>query len=43
MKSGSESDERRKKNRFKTQDGAFAIVRPKFTKLGQIIDIGLGG
>jgi hypothetical protein len=43
MNSGSESDKRRKQKRFQIQDGAFAIVRPAFTKLGQIIDIGLGG
>ena len=31
--------ERRRLKRFQVQDGAFAVVRPEFTKLGQIIDI----
>ena len=31
--------ERRKHKRFQVQDGAFAVIRPEFTKLGQIIDI----
>jgi hypothetical protein len=43
MNNGSQSDDRRKQKRFQIQDGLFAIVRPEFTKLGQIIDIGMGG
>lgn len=31
--------ERRKSKRFQVEHGAFAVVRPEFTKLGQIIDI----
>jgi len=43
MNNGSESDERRKQKRLQIQNGAFAIVRPEYIKLGQIIDIGLEG
>ena len=35
--------ERRKHKRYQAQEGAFAVVRPEFTKLGQIIDISHGG
>jgi len=35
--------ERRKHKRFRAQEGAFAVVRPESTKLGQITDIGRGG
>jgi hypothetical protein len=35
--------ERRKNKRFLAQEGAFAVIGPEFTKLGQIIDIGRGG
>ncbi len=31
--------ERRKRKRFQVHVGAFAVIRPEFTKLGQIIDI----
>ena len=31
--------DRRNQDRFLVQDGAFAVVRPQFTQLGQIIDI----
>lgn len=43
MNTRSEPDERRKQKRFQVGNGAFAVARPKLTKLGQIIDIGLGG
>ena len=33
----------RKYQRFKAQDGAFALLWPYFSKRGQIIDISLGG
>jgi hypothetical protein len=35
--------ERRKLKRFRVQDGAFAVVRPEFTRLGQIINISYEG
>jgi hypothetical protein len=35
--------ERRKRKRFQVQRGAFAVIRPEFTKLGQIIDISHDG
>jgi hypothetical protein len=35
--------ERRKHKRFQAEEGAFVVVRPQFTKLGQIIDISRGG
>ena len=35
--------ERRRFKRFAAQEGAFAALRPHFTKLGQIIDTGEGG
>ena len=35
--------ERRRHKRFQAQEGAFAVVRPESTKLGQIIDISQGG
>ena len=35
--------ERRKNRRFLAQEGAFAVIGPEFTKLGQIIDISRGG
>ena len=35
--------ERRKHPRFRVRDGAFAVLRPERTKLGQILDFGLGG
>ncbi len=35
--------ERRRFKRFRVQEGAFAALRPHFTKLGQIIDTGEGG
>ena len=35
--------ERRKLKRFQVQDGAFAVVRPEFTRLGQIINISYEG
>ena len=38
-----EAADRRKYPRFKVQDGAFAILWPNFTKLGQIDDIGANG
>ena len=31
--------ERRKRKRFQVQNGAFAVVRPEFTRLGQIVNI----
>ena len=34
--------ERRKNKRFRAQEGAFAVIGPEFTKLGQIIDNGRG-
>ena len=37
------STERRKLKRFQVQDGAFAVVRPEFTRLGQIINISYEG
>ena len=35
--------ERRKLKRFQVQNGAFAVVRPEFTRLGQIINISYEG
>ncbi len=35
--------DRRKFFRSKVKDGIFAILRPQFEQLGQIIDISLGG
>jgi hypothetical protein len=35
--------ERREHKRFWAQGGAFAILRPHFYKLGQIMDVGRGG
>jgi hypothetical protein len=35
--------ERRKLKRFQVQDGAFAVVRPECTRLGQIINISYEG
>ena len=35
--------ERRKNKRFPVQEGAFAVIGPEFTKLGQITDISRGG
>ena len=35
--------ERRKLKRFQVQDGAFAVVRPELTRLGQIINISYEG
>lgn len=35
--------ERRRHKRFQAQEGAFAVARPEFTKLGQIMDISRGG
>ena len=35
--------ERRKLKRFQVKDGAFAVVRPEFTRLGQIINISYEG
>jgi hypothetical protein len=35
--------ERRKNKRFLAQEGAFAVIGPEFTKLGQIMDISRGG
>ena len=36
---GKKLAERRRLKRFQVQEGAFAVVRPDFTRLGQIIDI----
>ena len=36
---GKKHAERRRLKRFQVQEGAFAVVRPECTKLGQIIDI----
>ncbi|MBT3177427.1 MAG: PilZ domain-containing protein [Desulfobacula sp.] len=35
--------ERRKSKRYKAADGAYAAISPKSHKLGQIIDISMGG
>ncbi|UCB47870.1 MAG: PilZ domain-containing protein [Deltaproteobacteria bacterium] len=35
--------ERRKNKRFLAQEGAFAVIGPEFTKLGQIMNISRGG
>jgi len=35
--------ERRRHKRFKVRDGAFVVLMPPSTKLGQIIDISSGG
>lgn len=35
--------ERRKNKRYKAIDGAYAAISPKSQKLGQIIDISMGG
>ena len=35
--------ERREHKRFQAEEGAFVVIRPQFTKLGQIIDISRGG
>ncbi|MCG8533129.1 MAG: hypothetical protein MI749_21085, partial [Desulfovibrionales bacterium] len=35
--------ERRKHKRYKAVDGAFAAISPNSHKIGQILDIGMGG
>ena len=35
--------ERRRHKRFRVKDGAFAVLMPDSTKLGQILDVGEGG
>ena len=35
--------ERRKHKRFQVEDGAFAVLTPHFAKVGQIIDMSMGG
>jgi hypothetical protein len=43
---GEEVVERRKHKRFHAKDGTFAVLRPQWpysTKIGQIIDISMGG
>lgn len=35
--------DRRGHKRFPVRDGAFAVLRPQLNKLGQIVDISLGG
>lgn len=35
--------ERRKDRRFSPRTGAFIVLRPDYTKLGQIIDVSAGG
>jgi hypothetical protein len=35
--------ERRKNKRYKAVDGAYAAISPNLNKLGQIIDISMGG
>jgi hypothetical protein len=43
MNSRNELGERRNQKRFRVLEGAFAVFRPQFTKLGQITDISRGG
>ena len=40
---GKKPVERRKLKRFQVQEGAFAVVRPELTRLGQIINISYEG
>jgi hypothetical protein len=35
--------ERRKHKRFRVQDGTFAVLGPRYGKIGQIIDMSMGG
>lgn len=35
--------ERRKHNRYRAREGAYAAISPKSYKLGQIVDISMGG
>lgn len=41
--SNKEIVERRKNERFRAKNGAFVALRPHYTKLGQISDIGING
>jgi len=41
--SNKEIVERRKNERFRVKNGAFVALRPHYTKLGQISDIGMDG
>ena len=38
-----DNKERRSFKRFRAKEGAFAVLRPQCTKLGQIVDISEGG
>ncbi len=43
MANTKETIEQRKHRRFKVEDGAFAVPRPRSAVMGKIIDISLGG
>lgn len=43
MKLESSANERRRHERFKIRDGAYAFLRPPAHKIGQLIDISLSG
>ena len=43
MAEGQKGVERRQHKRMEVRDGAFVLLGPRSTKLGRIIDIGMGG
>jgi len=43
MTEGKDETERRKHKRYRVHDGAFAVLGPHSTKIGQIIDVSMGG
>ncbi|UCD87489.1 MAG: PilZ domain-containing protein [Desulfobacterales bacterium] len=43
MSEGKDETERRKHKRYRAHDGAFAVLGPHSTKIGQIIDVSVGG
>jgi hypothetical protein len=43
MSQGKDESERRKHKRYPVKNGAFAVLGPPSTKIGQIINISMGG